>query len=370
MASWHDAAGALHAWPTFSPDGTRIASFRVTDPRGQGSQILVTDPEGVRQVYLAELTDEMPVYLCWSPDSKMVGWLTQGSDRLVAYCTAADGAGPIHTLVDGRPLFFTWIGKQVAAYVGSLAPDSPFDSPRLLVVSPNGGEPVSVHEHPERFCMPIPVGDELIYVARHGPQTRMVRTDIHSRVSHAIGEPVDQGDLTGLVINPSRTRIARAGAPSGEGAPYHELAIHDLAANTWRSAGVERCVAFTWCGDDCLIAFVDEPRSEAVRIVVITDEGTRALTKFRPSREYTFYLRFFEQFTTSHPVCSPDGRRLLLAGLPAYSGDVQVSHLWEVDVHTGQVNEIDEGVFGVYGPASALPQAQTPDARPRTPAGA
>jgi hypothetical protein len=350
MASWHDARGALHAWPTFSPDGKNITCFRVTDPQGQGSQVLVTDPAGVRQVHLAELRDEMPVYLSWSPDGSMVGWLTQASDRLVAYCAASDGTGPVHTVIDGRPLFFTWMKNQVAAYVGSLAPDSPADAPRLLVLSPGQKDAVAVHAHPERFCMPINVGYHLIYVARHGPQNHVVRTHIHTRQTQPIGEAVDHGDLTGIVINPSRTRIARAGAPSGEGAPYHDLVIHDLESNTWRNTGVPRCVAFTWCGDDKLIAYVDEPRSEMVRIVVVNETDTQVLTRFRPSREYTFYLRFFEQFTSSHPVTSPDGTRLLLAGLPAYSGDVQVSHLWEVDIVSGKVNDIDEGVFGVYAP--------------------
>ena len=354
MASWAGATKTLHAWPTFSPDGASIACFQVVDPSGNGSRLLVTDPDGVRQTHVADLGREMPVYLCWEPEGHRLAWLTQASDTLVMYSNVLEEPQRTARLTTGRPLFFSWIGGRLVAYAGDHGKGGGARASRLVIVDPERRLPeVVLPGPPERFCTPVVLNEEVIYVARRGDTTQLVCTHVNTLVCRALGPHVEDGHLTGVVANPGRTKIASAEAPSGEGAPYYDLSIYDLQTHTWTPTPVTRCVAFTWCGEETLIAFVDEPRSNATRVVAIANGESHTITRFRPSREFTFYLRFFEQFVGSHPVCSPDGRRLLLGGLPAYTGDVETSRLWQIDLADNTHHDIDEGVFGVYGPASA-----------------
>ena len=68
-----------------------------------------------------------------------------------------------------------------------------------------------------------------------------------------------------------------------------------------------------------------------------------------PSRDLGFYLRFFEQYSESHPIVSPDGRYLLLAGvLPGRDDDR--SRVWHVRTDDGHADAISDGLFAVYGP--------------------
>jgi hypothetical protein len=72
-----------------------------------------------------------------------------------------------------------------------------------------------------------------------------------------------------------------------------------------------------------------------------------------PTRDLGFYLRFFEQYAQSHPLVDPDGRFLLLAGTFADNDGDNTPHLWRIGLDDGSAEQLGEGLFGVWGPASA-----------------
>jgi len=72
----------------------------------------------------------------------------------------------------------------------------------------------------------------------------------------------------------------------------------------------------------------------------------------RPTRDLSFYLRFFEQYCISHPIVAPDGSAMLVPGARVEDDEDALPSIYEVPLDGGPVQELDEGVFAVYGPGA------------------
>ena len=80
------------------------------------------------------------------------------------------------------------------------------------------------------------------------------------------------------------------------------------------------------------------------------------IASFWPTREYMFFLHFFDQYSLSHPVVSPDGSTLVYAGFPASRGQADLSdspRIFLLDTRHAQAEpvEIAEGSFASWDPA-------------------
>ncbi len=339
-----------YAWPGLSPDGTRIACF-ATDADG-ASQIVVIDVGGVGSAAIADLDRALPIYLFWSPDGRRVGYLAQraapAADRLVL--GVADAADPdsARELADGSPLFFTWTGDEIAAFVG----DPEGSTSRLAVFPADAARPErALAGQPGNFCAPVPFGDQVLYVTQHGPIATVLLAP-----ADGVGEARAIESLRGLVAlvaSPDGARMARAVAPGGDGSPYRDLAVIDVATGRVTPVSDEPCLAFFWTPDGraLLTARVDTERNLIAWTRVSLDGRPTPLVDMYPTRDFGFYLRFFEQYSQSHPIVEPGGDRLLLAGGLLGHGDPHgPPGLFEVDVATGASRRVADGVFGAYGP--------------------
>ena len=64
-----------HSWPTWSPDGKKIACFRI--PQGGAPRVLVIDVNGIASSELVDLGARLPIYLFWSPKGEQIAVLSQ-----------------------------------------------------------------------------------------------------------------------------------------------------------------------------------------------------------------------------------------------------------------------------------------------------
>ena len=343
--SWSEAdEEELHSWPTWSPGGRRVASFRVARARGTGCHVRVTENDGVSAAEVAELDGRLPIYLQWHPAGREISMLTQAGDTLRLDRASVDELGPTTTRLSGSPLFFEQTRDHLVAFVGEER------GPRLAVVDRDGLRH-DLAGPPGNFCAPVVLGDEVIYVVTSGPTqpARLLASNIHGGAPRELAEV---SGLAALVGCPARRRLAYSIDPDGTGKSYRGVRILDPVDGSDEAVSDLPVVAFVWSsqGDALIVA----ERTEVGTIKwhhVGLDGFSRELVELLPTRDLRFYLRFFEQFASSHSLVDASGDHLLVAGGVLGRDDPGgTPRIWRVGLHDQEVDELTDGTFAVYSP--------------------
>jgi hypothetical protein len=331
----------VHSWPTWSPDGRSVASFSIARD-GRGSRVLVSDSTGTTAQEVAELGKRMPIYLRWALEGDALAVLSQGEDDLGLLLADPRGATTARDTVRGSPLYFTWLsGRRIAAFLGEPG------GPVLTLLAPDGTR-TKLPGVPGNFCAPVALDDDRIaYVAHHRQRVGILvgRTDGTGTRELEI---VD--GLVAIVASPDGRSLARAIAPDGSGTAYRDLRLLDVESGRTRKISDDECTAFFCLPDtDELLVARRHDRKGTFSFHRSGPDGLGApLIELEVSRDLRFYLKFFEQYTPSHPIVDPAGRSLIVAGTKA--GASSGARLYLVPLDGGEVEEVGEGVFGTFAP--------------------
>ena len=337
------SAEDIHSWPCWSPDGRRIAAWRAGRAGGP-VRVFVCDEAGVSSLEGPALEGRVPIYLQWSRDSSKLAMLSQGKEALSLDVAPVSDLEQVESLLSGVPLFFSWLpGGRIAAFVGERA------GPALVVFGPDGTRS-QMPGLPGNFCAPVPVGDDLVYVAQH----RGHITILTSRPPGlAIRELEIVDGLVALVGDPEGRTVARAVAPDGD-SPYRDLRVIDPRTGATRGLSDADCQAFFWAGSSVVVARRHPSRGSVVWLRVTLDGREEQLAELYPSRDLRFWLRFFEQYSGSHRIVDREGTTLLLSGSLAGRADPESPpRIWAVPIQGGPAEEIAEGPFATFGPPRA-----------------
>lgn len=347
--SWGGKTRTTHSWPSWSPDGTRIACFAVAEDAE--AHALVFEVNGIQSSAVSTLAGRLPIYLFWAPDGERLALLTQqveqGQDTLQLAVASADTPGSEVVLAEGSPLFFTWAEDRLAAFVGN----GETGETRLTVFNklPHGPR-TFLPGRPGNFCAPVWARDRLVYVLQHGKEAKLVASGLQD------AEPQELETLHGLVAllrGPQGRYVARAVASDGDGTPYRDLAVLDVQSGEVRPLTDAPCLAFFWLpdGSGLVTAQVDTDRN-LMRWHRVGLDGERShIIDMFPTRDFGFYLRFFEQYAQSHRIVDPSSTHLLLVGgLHGHGDPHRTQVLWEVPLDGGEPLRLADAVFGVYGP--------------------
>jgi hypothetical protein len=117
------------AFPTWSPDGRRIATTRTGTNEISIVVIDVGPAEAgqvVRPTTIFHSTSVAPFYLFWTPDGRDVSFLASQGDVLTLRTAAGDGSGALVGAGEGKivrtgnPFYFDWIGgNRLVAHIGT-----------------------------------------------------------------------------------------------------------------------------------------------------------------------------------------------------------------------------------------------------------
>ncbi len=338
----------VHSWPTWSPDGRHVAAFRIARDGG-GSSVLVSDAAGTTGQEVAELGKRMPIYLQWAVEGDALAVLSQGEDELALVLADPHGAKSAQDSVSGSPLYFTWLtGRRIAAFLGERG------GPVLALLGPDGTR-TKLPGVPGNFCAPVALDDDRVaYVAHHRKRVGILVGRCDGTGTREL-EIVD--GLVAIVASPDGRSLARAIAPDGTGAAYRDLRVLDVETGRTRRVADDECTAFFCLPDseDLLVAR-RHARKGTFSFHRTGPSGLSApLIELDVSRDLRFYLRFFEQYTRSHPIIDPSGRSLVVAGTKA--GSTGGPRLFLVPIDGGDVQDLGEGVFGTFAPSRPRPDA-------------
>lgn len=310
----------FYAWPTWSPDMTRIA-FSGSTQRADGTEALslflyTLEDSQTKVLYTNErgmgpILPEMPHYPYFSPDGTQLAFMASVSVGLTLFVANADAEGGPTAVLKTAPLYASW---------------SP-DSNQLLV---HGGadhflinvqnRPMSITNLGTRainYRVPgwSPTDGNMMMVSQDASGAGGIYTtdtaSLHMRLMEETpGE-------TAFLWSPDGKLLAVAHSDIPGGLVYQGITFFSDSGLPQAMKVDDPIVAFFWSPDGSRLAYVTEGDGEGfIRWMVLNvSDGERwPIVDFIPSGAQATMFRFFDQFAFSHSPWSPDSRALVFAG--------------------------------------------------------
>ena len=334
----------LYTWPTWAPDGQKIAASHVRVSGGRASiTVEVIDVvSGQETTVFSNDTPSLvaqgaPHYLYWSPDSASLAVLAGSPDGLTLYVVDVAGGGVPVAVATGAPLYFHWGGasETLAIHVGDdlIIARTPFDSPAPVVRSGLVG-----------FRVPAlsPDGTLVAYsdmVA--GSNSLLVAGVGDVGGAQAV---VDVGELAAFAWSPDGAEVAVVDSQEVRSGAFQRLRVAAKDGSAIRTVAEGTIVSFYWSPSGDGLAWLDlDDSGRRARWWVETGAGTEGseLFAFQPSSDTGTMLWFFDQYGYSHSPWSPDGKSLVFAGTQRARGGSANGHspsgdrVFVVDVGSG-----------------------------------
>ena len=329
--------GRIYQYPTWAPDGDHLAFVELSasgqsDLRARLLSVSVGSGETVEtfssDVYL-------PFYLYWSPDSRNISFLSNGTGEgeLVLHLAAADGSGS-HIAGTGQPYYWDWSPEEdeICIHTGGAAADNP--EARLAFMPMD--EPFRSREiglQPASFQAPAwsPDGETIALAVKTETGEALV---FQERLS---GKPRTIAEIDGAVAfawSPDGGQLAyMASPPEGSETASKELyVVQPSRAEEKRLLASGLIVGFFWSpdgqhlailkpalpgqGDNSLIAFQQPSHINlALQLIEVESGEVRQLITFAPTDSFLNLLPFYDQYQRSMTLWSPDSREMVVAAL-------------------------------------------------------
>ena len=320
-----------YAWPTWAPDGTRLAVSRVqiTATRSLEVSVQVIDAvTGVsRLVYENDvpglIADGSPHYLYWAPDGELLSFLATTRQGMTLFAVNPDTTEGAIALERGAPLYFCWSGNGQTLIVHSREEvkllQRPFlaDAPRHLADAAGFRTPALAPDGSRWAYSSGDASGSALYVGERGGPDAAYRV-------------MDTGPLVAFMWSPDGQTLAVADNPDPQGRIYQRIRLVSPTGGDLRTLVEEPLLAFYWSPNSQRMAWVSVDAEEQVFEMKVSPvpgdaasrgapesvdpHQARELFRFRPSGEVFTMFSFFDQYAYSHSPWSPDSARLVVAG--------------------------------------------------------
>ena len=310
----------FYAWPTWSPDGSKIAVSRVQAVDG-GSEISLeivdTSTAQARTVYENTagglVAQGAPHYIYWSPGGRYLSFLASTADGLALFVKDTEDDAEAVRVAVGAPLYWNWRLDDSALLLHN-------GTELKLAEPPFQQEPLSLLSSAAPFRVPAvsPDGTRFAYIRLEQEGAALVVAPLDAPED---GERLmEVGALSAFAWSPDGTEIAVADQQNSRTAVYQRLLVVSATDGSQvQVVGDETILSFFWSPQGDRLAWVTLDvvnRSFEWTAADTGGDSLKRLFKFQPSRDVFTMLSFFDQYAYSHSPWSPDGTRLVVAGTP------------------------------------------------------
>ena len=324
-----------YLFPAWSPNGEYLAAIGASSST-TAIDILMDEEDATLQQLYSDRT-EVPFYLYWSPDGEAISFLANHpSEGMALHIVGTADDGDSHIVSTGGPFYWEWTadGEQLLIHTGFAG----HNSSRLIFVDKDGDDDGENIDDLGFFQAPgISVnGRYLAYAAvtENSDGSEIVIIDTTSDVEQ---HQRHQG-LAALGWSPTGNELAFISSANPEGSNFAgPLRLLDAESGEERLLSRETVLAFFWSPNGRYIAYlsfgqndtemnakINSSNAKSSRqfrlpmlnlsvIEVATGEGQQLMTDFQPTALFlTRFLPFFDQYSLSHQIWSPDSSELVL----------------------------------------------------------
>ena len=352
-----------YGWPTFSPDGKRLAYSSETHKEADNSfAVWVYDLARSQPTQIFESRAERIVYLAWLPDAQHLSFLLGEPRGLSLMLAEVKESTPVRIVTTGMPLYFDWGARpgEVALHTLALNSDRT-EQVSLMSLTPTSQNIVKVLSSGRTpFKTPAwsPDGKHLAYIANYHAESNIVVADAdagHPRsvVSLPVGE-------NSFVWAPDSAHLAYSTAIMPQNPTYHGIKLVDVASANSKWLTKNDVVAFFFAPDSRHLAYIGIPEEKPYYTWSVVDVKTgaeKALGNFLATADESIAYRYFDQLAVSHTIWSPDSSSFIyagvsLAGAPAQAlGFAPPPMAYIVPIDGSEPHGISNAVLGFFSPA-------------------
>ena len=308
-------------WPTWAPDGSKIAVSRVRAVDG-GSQISLeiidTSTAQSRTAYENDtggvVAQGTPHYIYWSPGSRYLSFLASTADGLSLFIKDTEHDSEAVIVAMGAPLYWHW-RRDESAIMMHIGRDLELATVPFTRESRNLVSSIS----PFRAPAISPDGTQFIYIRVEDASSSLIVAPIDTPEEGT--KLLDVGPFSAFAWSPDGTEIAVADQQDSRTTGYRSLVVVSANDGTQtRTIAQESFLAFFWSPQGNRLAWVGfDPAGRTFEWSVGEKSGesgdsTKRLFKFQPASDMITMLSFFDQYAYSNSPWSPDGTRLVVAG--------------------------------------------------------
>ena len=353
---------ADYNWPTFSPDGTRLAY--VSTAQGEDGPVFGVweyDFKTKNAIQLFESPGERPIYLFWLSDNRRLSFLLAGPQGLSLMLTGVRDGAPVRLVARGVPLYFDWNLPRHKLAVHSNSESAPRTEQIYLMSLSDKGQAVDKVLSVDAAAFKAPAwsrdGKHLAYVANSAGHARLYVCDGDGKnpkplVSLPSGE-------SSFVWAPDSRHIAYSTAPEGNNLMYDGIGLLDAATGKTSKLVKEPVSAFYFSPDSRHLAYIAIPAGPffSWEVADLPSGKSRHLVDFVTTAEEAIAYRYFDQLALSHSIWSPRSDALIFAGvLIRTEGDTMPPmmspppSIWVVPISKGPPRNIADGKLAFWSP--------------------
>jgi TolB protein len=320
LAAPDSEATVVHNWPTWSPDGRRLAFFRYTLAGGEVREaaVWIAPTPGASPVPLYRAGTSGLIYMSWSPDGLHLAILLQEEGTLTLRVVDVQGRHSPLTVAQGAPLYSAWQpdSQGLVAHVGVSGSDPPRSNVQWIRFEDNRVTQVPLDRRPAPgFRAPS-------WSRSLGGATVALRALDATEIALQTGpeaEPeilVEAGPAPAFSWSPDGESLAYAARPSADTFLYQGISLYRPGDRTTRQISDEPLLAFFWCPDSRRLVYSTGDlgnRMIGIHSVDVDGGSTEDLGWLRPSRDMWLLLGHFDQYSQSAHLFSPDGAEIVFA---------------------------------------------------------
>jgi len=338
LPQWVKAGQDIYSWPVWSPDGNRVACFRVVaGEKGPTEGLYIFDAQSSQVLHAYQEPGLRPIYAYWAPNSLNLAVLLGGPGSLSLGLWPVNGHQRPKTVAQGAPFFFHWRTDARALLAHTGGDGEAQEGHSVSVIDIASGARQMVSRAPAAFGPPSWSSDG--HWLAYGDQTTD-REKATLMIAQADGStPKSMGLLPeklAMAWSPTQSLLAVA-TSSFVGDPLlEELKIVDVASGKTHTLFKDNFAAYFWSPDGERILYAKRKLGTDVwvwAVAQVKDGTTFDVVDFVPSRQLLLVFQYFDQYALSHRLWSPDSTHFVFAG--AAGADVRpVDGLQNPSVYT------------------------------------